>query len=94
MQNRADLAATVEQLKQELQGLQSDSKPAATEAAPARRPVDVERAIKSAENFWENGDYDPAERLLKRVLTDQPDNQRARALLERVQRAKRAEGLR
>lgn len=94
VQNRADLAGTVEQLKQELQGLQSDSKPGATAAAPARRPVDVERAIKSAENFWENGDYDPAERLLKRVLTDQPDNQRARSLLERVQRAKRAEGLR
>lgn len=93
VQNRADLAGTVQQLKQELQELQSPSKSAVTEAMPSRPPVDIEQAIKNAENFWEDGDYDPAERLLKRVLKDQPDNQRARSLLQRVQRAKRAEAL-
>jgi hypothetical protein len=93
VQNRADLAGTVQQLKQELEGLQSGSRPEPPGATPSRAAVDIEQAIKNAENFWENGDYDPAERLLKRVLKDQPDNQRARSLLQRVQRAKRAEAL-
>jgi serine/threonine protein kinase len=92
VQNHPDLAGVVQQLRQDLQAVQKGAKPTAASASPAP-PLDVERALRSAENFWEDGDYDPAERLLKRVLEQQPDNQRARALLGRVQRAKRAEGL-
>ncbi len=93
LQDRTDVAGTVQQLKQDLEALQSGSKAAPPAATQARPAADVERAIRNAENFWEDGDYDPAERLLKRVLKDEPDNQRARSLLQRVQRAKRAEAL-
>jgi hypothetical protein len=92
VQNRADLAGVVQQLRQDLQTVQKGSKRTAAGSPPAPA-IDVERALRSAENFWEDGDYDPAERLLKRVLGQEPDNQRARALLGRVQRAKRAEAL-
>jgi hypothetical protein len=61
-------------------------RPAAAEADPA---VSVAQARK----YWENGEYNNAERLLRRVLQQRPDYAQAQQLLDRVEQAKKLEGI-
>jgi len=66
----------------------------AAPAKPAAAPFDSEAELKRAEKAWENGDYDSAERLLRRILQQKPDFPAARMLLDKVQKAKQLEGTR
>jgi hypothetical protein len=63
---------------------------------PALRPApagaDPAASVAQAKRYWENGDYANAERILNRLLQQQPDYAPARQLLDRVERAKKLEG--
>ena len=56
--------------------------------------VNLEAELARAEDAWENGDYDQAERLLKRLLQQKPGFPAAQMLLDKVQKAKQLEGAR
>ena len=62
-------------------------------AAPAKSApvVNPEKALARAEEAWEDGDYNQAERLLKRLLQDKPGFPAAQMLLDKVQKAKKLE---
>jgi serine/threonine protein kinase len=60
---------------------------------PAPTPaLDQGAVLAQAQKAWENGDYTQAERLLKRILQQNPDFKAAQTLLEKVQKAKKLEG--
>lgn len=61
-------------------------RPAATEADPAAN-------VAQARKYWENGEYSNAERLLRKVLQQRPDYAEAKQLLDRVEQAKKLEGI-
>ena len=69
----------------------SKAAPAPPKSAPALNP-DAE--LKRAEQAWEKGDYDRAEKVLKRLLQQRPDLAAASIMLQRVQKAKQLEGTR
>ena len=58
----------------------------------SRQPFSPEAGLKRATTYWEQGQYDRAEAVLRRVLADKPDYKPARDLLARVQKAKVLEG--
>jgi hypothetical protein len=70
------------------------SAPTAAAAQPATAPLDPEKELKRAEAAWEDGDYDQAERTLRRVLQQKPDFAAARTLLNKVRKAKQVESQR
>ncbi len=65
------------------------SKPA---PAPSGSPLELAPALARAQQLWETGQYDAAERLLNRMLQQKPDLSDAKQLLDRVHKARRLEG--
>jgi hypothetical protein len=71
--------------------------PVPAHARPARPPAadpDPAASVAQARKYWENGDYNSAERVLRRVLQQRPDYAAAQQLLDRVEKAKKLEGVR
>jgi tetratricopeptide (TPR) repeat protein len=93
IQNNAELAGAVQHLRTELQTLEAAAPHSPSSPSPAAPPpLNAAAATKRAEGYWEDGEYDQAERLLRRVLREQPGYDAARVLLDKVQRAKQLEG--
>jgi len=59
---------------------------------PSAAPTDFEGELKRAENAWENGDYNLAERTLRRLLQQRPDFRAARILLDKVVKDRQLDG--
>src|SRR5579883_635543 len=92
-----ELAQAQADLNQAAGALANLSPPAAEAAAPAKpaSPAPAEdpaAMLARAQSFWENGQYDPAERLLRRLLQIKPDFSAAKQLLDKVQKARKLEG--
>jgi tetratricopeptide (TPR) repeat protein len=94
----ASLGDSVEQLRRELaslgpaQSTGAASAPAPSGGTAAAPRINAAALTARAQEYWEDGEYDQAERLLRRVLRQEPEFDAARTLLERVQRAKQLEG--
>lgn len=66
---------------------------ASATATATQAQISPESAVKRAQAYWAQGNYDQAERLLKRVLKDKPGYQPAIDLLNKVEKAKQLEGV-
>jgi len=64
----------------------------AAKAVPPVSDADPAALLARAQSFWENGQYNDAERLLRRVLELKPDLAGARQLLNKVVKARQLEG--
>src|SRR5579862_589377 len=100
--NAAPVPAPAQPAKGEPAAPTAQASPAPAHARPTHaeapvRPAPVEpdpaASVAQARKSWENGDYNTAERLLRRVLQQRPDYAPAQQLLDRVEKAKKLEGI-
>jgi eukaryotic-like serine/threonine-protein kinase len=103
---RADAQAELNKTNAALANLAGASAAAPASAAPAANAppapqtappagairFDAEAALARAEQLWVDGDYDKAERALKRILQQKPGFPAAQQLLQKVQKARQLEG--
>jgi hypothetical protein len=89
-----DARAELDKTNAALQHLAAPAQTPGKAAAPAKPapPFDAEAELARAEKSWENGDYNSAERTLRRILQQKPDFPAARMMLDKVQKAKQLEG--